>query len=141
VSRFYGTTIKIWGTGACAGTLTAFLFFSGYFFLATDKLLTGPELIVASSSPSLSSLVITYINPRLFRSHNEPISFNLGIFFRLLVVCYLTFLIPLMGVIPGSSQVSYFLQLLTFGLLGGTFWSTPFAIIRFIFDFLNRGRT
>ncbi|MQF66450.1 hypothetical protein FIM09_05040 [SAR202 cluster bacterium AC-647-P02_OGT_505m] len=136
--RYFSAAIKIWATGACAGALTALLFLIAHFFLATDKLITGPELILASSSPGLSSLAITYISARIFTITDEPVSFNLGIFFRLLVVCYLTFLIPLLGVVQGSSQSAYFLQLLGFGLLGGIFWSTPFAAIRFLIEFINR---
>jgi len=141
VARYFLATIKIWTEGACAGALTAFFFLTAHFFLTTDKVFTGPELILAAFSPGASSLAITYISARIFRVRNKPISIKLGIFFRLLVVCYLTFLIPLQGVMQGSSQASYFLQLLAFGLLGGTFWSTPFAIIRFLIDFSNRNRT
>ena len=88
-------------------------------FFSRDNEVNGREALTALAVPLLMALVVW--NAHRFGLWKTRL-------WILVVVAYLTLLIPLFGIGIGGAN---FFQMALGGFLGGAFWSTPFAIGEF----------
>ena len=108
--------IKIWWAGGITGSGTALLFFLATLILSIDGELTLPEFGIALIAPAIVAVLVA-------RATNSKIVI-------LLIVAYLTLVIPLLGPLFGAPDpdVRVAATLAMLGLVGGLVWSTPFAL-------------
>ena len=105
--------IKIWFLGSLVGLFTGLSFTLVEDALTTDLMFDLWELGVALVVPLLMAVLIALST----RS-------SIGI---LLVVAFLTLLIPVFGASFGASGSEPLWQFAVLGFIGGLVWSTPFA--------------
>lgn len=116
--------IKIWVLGGAAGSLVGILLFTVTLILSVDGSLTLPEFGIALFIPAIIAVVLAKL------THS-----NMTV---LLIVVYLTLLIPVLGPLFGAPNQGFEVaaSLSLFGLIGGLVWSTPFAV----WGLLRRGK-
>ena len=106
--------IKIVLLGSLAGAVTSSTFILVHDILTRDSRLDLWEFGVTLSVPALIAVVLSIATKTRF--------------IILLPITYLTFFIPTLGAIFGSSGSEPFWQFAMLGLLGGLVWSIPFAL-------------
>ena len=89
-----------------------------YGVLTIDEVFTLVEFGVALTAPGISGLIAA----RLCRETR----------IILIVIAYLTLLIPILGPLFGSSGSEPIWQFALLGLIGGFLWSLPISTIRLI---------
>ena len=106
--------IDIVSLGGLAGAATSAIFILVHEIVTRDSSLDLWEFGVTLSVPALIAVVISIVTKTRF--------------IILLPITYLTFFIPTLGAIFGSSGSEPFWQFAMLGLLGGLIWSIPFAL-------------
>ena len=106
--------IDIVSLGGLAGAATSATFILVHEILTRDSSLDLWEFGVTLSVPALIAVVISIVTKTRF--------------IILLPITYLTFFIPTLGAVFGSSGSEPFWQFAMLGLLGGLVWSIPFAL-------------
>ena len=106
--------IKIVLLGSLAGAVTSSTFILVHDILTRDSRLDLWEFGVTLSVPALLAIVLSIATKTRF--------------IILLPITYLTFFIPTLGAVFGSSGSEPFWQFAMLGLLGGLGWSIPFAL-------------
>ena len=112
-TRGFRRAIKVWLVGSLVGLITGLSFNLMEDALTTDFMFDLWELGVALVVPLLMAVLIALST----RS-------SIGI---LLVVAFLTLLIPVFGASFGASGSEPLWQFAVLGFIGGLVWSTPFA--------------
>ena len=105
--------IDIISVGGFAGATTSAIFILAHEILTRDSSLDLWEFGVTLSVPALIALMFSSVTKTRF--------------IILLLITYLTFFIPTLGAVFGSSGSEPFWQFAMLGLLGGWVWSIPFA--------------
>ncbi|MQF68134.1 hypothetical protein FIM05_01485 [SAR202 cluster bacterium AD-802-K11_MRT_200m] len=105
--------IDIMSLGGFAGATTSAIFILVHEILTRDSSLNLWEFGVTLSVPALIALMFSSVTKTRF--------------IILLLITYLTFFIPTLGAVFGSSGSEPFWQFAMLGLLGGWVWSIPFA--------------
>ena len=105
--------IHIISVGGFAGVTTSAIFILAHEILTRDSSLDLWEFGVTLSVPALIALMFSSVTKTRF--------------IILLLITYLTFFIPTLGAVFGSSGSEPFWQFAMLGLLGGWVWSIPFA--------------
>ena len=105
--------IDIISLGGFAGATTSAIFILVHEILTRDSSLNLWEFGVTLSVPALIALMFSSVTKTRF--------------IILLLITYLTFFIPTLGAVFGSSGSEPFWQFAMLGLLGGLVWSIPFA--------------
>jgi hypothetical protein len=108
--------IKVWITGGLTGLGTSLSFILAHNLLTTDHMFSLWEFSIASITPALIGVfasLATKLSPLI-----------------LLVVSYMTLLMPVLGGFFGSSGSEPLWQFAILGLIGGLVWSIPFALWR-----------
>ena len=105
--------IDIMSLGGFAGAPTSAIFILVHEILTRDSSLNLWEFGVPLSVPALIALMFSSVTKTRF--------------IILLLITYLTFFIPTLGAVFGSSGSEPFWQFAMLGLLGGWVWSIPFA--------------
>ena len=105
--------IGILSLSSLAGAATSTIFILVHEILTRDSSLDSWEFGVTMSVPTL----IAFMFSRVTKTR----------FIILLPITYLTFFIPTLGAVFGSSGSEPFWQFAMLGLLGGWVWSIPFA--------------
>ena len=105
--------IDIMSLGGFAGATTSAIFILVHEILTRDSSLNLWEFGVTLSVPALIALMLSSVTKARF--------------IILLLITYLTFFIPTLGAVFGSSGSEPFWQFAMLGLLGGWVWSIPFA--------------
>ena len=100
--------------GGLAGAATSAIFILVHENLTRDSSLDIWVFGVTLSVPALIAVVISIVTKTRF--------------IILLPITYLTFFIPTLGAVFGSSGSEPFWQFAMLGLLGGLVWSIPFAL-------------
>ena len=100
--------------GGFAGSATSAIFILVHKILTRDSMLDLWEFGVSLSVPILIAFVFYKVTKTRF--------------IIMLPITYLTFFIPTLGAVFGSSGSEPFWQFAMFGLLGGLVWSIPFAL-------------
>ncbi len=100
--------------GSLAGAFTSSAFIMVHDILTRDSILDLWEFGINLSVPALVAVVLSMAAKTRF--------------VMLLAVTYLTFFIPVLGAVFGSSGSEPFWQFVMLGLLGGLGWSIPFAL-------------
>ena len=100
--------------GSVAGAATSSAFILVHDILTRDSMLDLWEFGINLSVPALVAVVLSMVAKTRF--------------IMLLVIAYLTFLIPVLGAVFGSSGSEPFWQFAMLGLIGGLGWSIPFAL-------------
>ena len=118
--------IKIWFVGSLVGLVTGLSFTLVEDALTTDLMFDLWELGVALVVPLLIAVLVALAT----RS-------RIGI---LLAVAFLTLLMPVCGASFGASGLEPLWQFAALGLVGGLFWSTPFALFVLVKGFVLRRR-
>ena len=106
--------IDIISLGGFAGATTSGIFILVHEILTRDSTLDLWEFGVTLSVPALIALMFSSVTKTRF--------------IILLPITYLTFFIPTLGAVFGSSGSEPFWQFAMLGLLGGLVWSIPFAL-------------
>ena len=106
--------IDIVSLGGLAGAATSATFILVHEILTRDSSLDLWEFGVTLSVPGLIAVVISIVTKTRF--------------IILLPITYLTFFIPTLGAVFGSSGSEPFWQFAMLGLVGGLVWSIPFAL-------------
>ena len=106
--------IGILSLSSLAGAATSTIFIWVHEILTRDSTLDLWEFGVTLSVPALIAFLFSKITKTRF--------------ILLLPVTYLTFFIPTLGAVFGSSGSEPFWQFPMLGLLGGLVWSIPFAL-------------
>ena len=105
--------IDIMLLGGFAGATPSAIFILVHEILTRDSSLNLWEFGVTLSVPALIALMFSSVTKTRF--------------IILLLITYLTFFIPTLGAVFGSSGSEPFWQFAMLGLLGGWVWSIPFA--------------
>lgn len=108
--------IKVWITGGLTGLGTSLSFILVHNLLTTDHVFSLWEFSIASITPALIGVLAslaTKLNVRI-----------------LLMISYMTLLIPVLGSSFGASGSEPLWQFAILGLIGGLIWSAPFALWR-----------
>ena len=119
-SRGYDGGMNWWrviGTillGSVVGAATSSAFILVHDILTRDSMLDLWEFGINLSIPALVAVVFSMVSKTRF--------------IMLLAIAYLTFLIPVLGAVFGSSGSEPFWQFAMLGLIGGLGWSIPFAL-------------
>ena len=100
--------------GSLAGAFTSSAFIMVHDILTRDSILDLWEFGINLSVPALVAVVLSMAAKTRF--------------VMLLAITYLTFLLPVLGAVFGSSGSEPFWQFAMLGLLGGLGWSIPFAL-------------
>ena len=100
--------------GSLAGAFTSSAFIMVHDILTRDSILDLWEFGINLSVPALVAVVLSMAAKTRF--------------VMLLAITYLTFLLPVLGAVFGSSGSEPFWQFAMLGLLGGLVWSIPFAL-------------
>ena len=100
--------------GSLAGAFTSSAFIMVHDILTRDSILDLWEFGINLSVPALVAVVLSMIAKTKF--------------VMLLAITYLTFFIPVLGAVFGSSGSEPFWQFAMLGSLGGLGWSIPFAL-------------
>ena len=112
--RRISRAVKVWLVGGLIGLLTGLSFILVNDALTTDEMFDLWEFAVALITPALiAALVAIATRSRIV---------------MLLVVAYLTLLIPVLGASFGASGSEPLWQFAALGFVGGLVWSTPFAL-------------
>ena len=106
--------IRIVLLGSLAGAFTSSAFIMVHDILTRDSILDLWEFGINLGVPALVAGVLSMIAKTKF--------------VMLLAITYLTFFIPVLGAVFGSSGSEPFWQFVMLGLLGGLGWSIPFAL-------------
>ena len=106
--------IDIVSLGGLAGAATSATFILVHEILTRDSSLDLWEFGVTLCVPAVVAAVISIVTKTAF--------------IILLPITYLTFFIPTLGAVFGSSGSEPFWQFAMLGLLGGLGWSIPFAL-------------
>ena len=109
--------VKIWSTGALAGSGTSLSFVLMHNALTVDLMFDIWELGVAAITPILVVVAVTLIT----RSK----------IYVVFPVAYLTLIMPVVGAFFGSSGSEPMWQFAVLGMVGGLIWGTPFALWAF----------
>lgn len=109
-------TVKIWLVGSVAGSSTALLFFLVTEILSYDGSLDRIELGIALITPAIVAILVA-------KATKSKVVI-------LLVVTYLTLVMPVFGALFGAPDTSVRtgVTLGMLGFIGGLVWSTPFAL-------------
>ena len=99
--------------GGLAGAVTSSSFMMANDILTKDSKLDLWEFSINLSVPAFVAVVLSLATKTKF--------------IMLLAITYLTFFIPVLGAMFGSSGSEPFWQFTMLGLLGGLGWSIPFA--------------
>lgn len=112
--------IKIWLIGGLTGSGTGLLFFLATLMLSIDGELTPIELGIALITPGIVSYLFAKAT-------------NLKLIY-LLIVAYLTLIIPVLGPVFGAGDPDVEVAAMTgvLGLVGGLVWSIPFALWAYV---------
>ena len=110
---------NVLGGGGLTGLLTGMCWSAVLAFFSRDQHVSGSELLASLAAPLLMALFVW--NAHRFGLWKTRL-------WILVVVAYLTLLIPLFGIGIGGAN---FFQMALGGFLGGVVWSTPFAIGEF----------
>ena len=106
--------IRIVLLGALAGVVTSSSFIMANDILTKDSKLDLWEFGINLGIPAFVAVVLSLATKTKF--------------IMLLAITYLTFFIPVLGAVFGSSGSEPFWQFVMLGLLGGLGWSIPFAL-------------
>ena len=106
--------IRIVLLGALAGVVTSSSFITANDILTKDSRLDLWEFGINLGIPAFVAVLLSLATKTKF--------------IMLLAITYLTFFIPVLGAVFGSSGSEPFWQFAMLGLLGGLGWSIPFAL-------------
>ena len=120
--------IKIWMAGAGTGFIASLTFLIAHEILTQDGNFSLLEMGLSMLMPVVTGL-LAY---KIFHQN----------FILLLIVAYLTTIIPILGALFGAPNtgIQVIVTLIIMGTIGGLFWITPFVIWKIIFNKLKRKR-